>query len=61
MGEDTAMIPEITHAQYVWSSYAIFALIVGWQFVQPLIRRKRLVSHMLEAEAERRAAARRSQ
>jgi heme exporter protein CcmD len=55
------MIPEITHAQYVWSSYAIFALIVGWQFVQPLIRRKRLVSHMLEAEAERRAAARRSQ
>ncbi len=52
------MIPEITHAQYVWTSYAIFALIVGWQFVQPLVRRKRLVTNMIEAEAERRAAER---
>jgi len=52
------MIPDISHAQYVWSSYAIFAVIVGWQFVQPLIRRKRLITHLFEAEAERRAAAR---
>jgi heme exporter protein CcmD len=52
------MIPEITHAQYVWSSYAVFAVIVGWQFIQPLLRRKRLITNLLEAEAERRAAAR---
>ncbi|MGK7295169.1 MAG: heme exporter protein CcmD [Candidatus Wenzhouxiangella sp. M2_3B_020] len=52
------MIPDISHAQYVWTSYAIFALIVGWQFVQPLVRRKKLVANMIEAEAERRAAER---
>lgn len=52
------MIPELSHAGYVWSSYLIFAVIVAWQFIQPLIRRKRLVNSMLEAEAERRAAQR---
>ena len=55
------MIPELTHASYVWASYAIFAVIVAWQFIQPLIRRKRLTDAIFEAEAERRAARRNSQ
>jgi len=52
------MIPELSHAPYVWASYGIFAAIVGWQFFQPMLRRKRLIDSMLEAEAERRAVAR---
>lgn len=55
------MIPELSHASYVWSSYSIFAAIVAWQFVQPLLRRKRLINSMIEAEAERRAAGRAQQ
>lgn len=52
------MIPELSHASYVWSSYAIFGAIVVWQFLQPLMRRKHIVDSMIEAEAERRAAGR---
>ncbi|MFO7764255.1 MAG: heme exporter protein CcmD [Wenzhouxiangellaceae bacterium] len=55
------MIPDLSHAPYVWTSYSIFAAIVAWQFIQPLIRRKRLVDSMIEAEAERRAARRNQQ
>jgi len=58
---DVNMIPELSHAVYVWSSYAVFAVIVAWQFLQPLIRRRRLVRSMIEAEAERRAARRNQQ
>jgi len=52
------MIPELSHASYVWASYSIFGAIVVWQFLQPLLRRKQLVNSMIEAEAERRAAGR---
>lgn len=52
------MIPELSHASYVWTSYLIFGVIVAWQFFQPLLRRKRLINSMIEAEAERRAAGR---
>ncbi len=52
------MIPELSHASYVWTSYSIFGVIVAWQFLQPLISRKRLINSMIEAEAERRAASR---
>lgn len=52
------MIPELSHAEYVWSSYAFFGAIVAWQFLQPLLRRRRLIDSMIEAEAERMAAAR---
>jgi len=52
------MLPQLSHATYVWCSYAIFALIVAWQFIQPRVRRKRLIDSMLEARAERRAARR---
>lgn len=55
------MIPELSHASYVWTSYSVFGVIVAWQFIQPLIRRKRLVDSMLEADAERRAARRNQQ
>lgn len=50
------MIPELSHASYVWSSYSIFGVIVAWQFLQPMLRRKRLIKSMIEAQAERRAA-----
>jgi len=52
------MLPEISHAEYVWSSYAIFTAVIVWQFLQPLIRRRRLLGHLAEAAAERRAARR---
>ena len=52
------MIPELSHASYIWASYAIFGAIVAWQFIQPLVRRKQLIKSMIEAEAERRAAGR---
>tara|TARA_Y100001933_G_C18972875_1_gene553338 strand:- start:186 stop:380 length:195 start_codon:yes stop_codon:yes gene_type:complete len=55
---EVEMIPELSHASYVWTSYSIFGAIVAWQFLQPLLRRKRLVNSMIEAEAERRAAGR---
>lgn len=50
------MIPELSHASYVWTSFAIFGAIVAWQFIQPLLRRKRLINSMMDAEAERAAA-----
>jgi len=52
------MIPELSHAGYVWSSYAIFAAVLAWQFLQPFMKRKRLLSQLNEALAERRAARR---
>lgn len=51
------MIPELSHASYVWTSYGIFAAVIGWQFLQPMLRRRRLLAALDEAEAERRAAA----
>jgi len=52
------MIPNLTHAEFVWSSYAIFLLVVAWQFLQPLLKRRSLITHLSEAIAERRAARR---
>lgn len=52
------MIPELTHAPFVWSSYAIFVAVAAWQFAQPLIRRRRIRHELLEAFAEREAARR---
>jgi len=54
------MIPELSHAAYVWSSYALFALVIGWQFLQPLVRRRRVLREVAESVAERRAAGRMS-
>ena len=55
------MLPELSHAPYVWTSYSVFAAIVAWQFIQPLIRRKRMIDSIVETEDERRAARRNSQ
>lgn len=55
------MFPELSHAPYVWISYSVFAVVVVWQFVQPLVRRKRMINSMIEAQDERRAARRNSQ
>ncbi|PKL94955.1 MAG: heme exporter protein CcmD, partial [Gammaproteobacteria bacterium HGW-Gammaproteobacteria-8] len=52
------MIPELSHAGYVWSSYAIFTVVLAWQFLQPLLKRKKLLTQLTEAVAERRAARR---
>ncbi|MDT8410043.1 MAG: heme exporter protein CcmD [Wenzhouxiangellaceae bacterium] len=50
------MIPEFSHPAYVWSSYGIFMLIMLWQWAQPLIRRRKVLSNLREAQAEQRAA-----
>ncbi|MDT8437981.1 MAG: heme exporter protein CcmD [Wenzhouxiangellaceae bacterium] len=50
------MIPELTHAPYVWSSYGLFAVIFAWQFLQPMIKRSRLIDELKQAAEERRAA-----
>lgn len=52
------MIPEISHAAYVWSSYAIFTIVMAWQFLQPLLKRRKILNQLHEAVAERRAARR---
>jgi heme exporter protein CcmD len=54
------MIPELSHASYVWTSYSVFGAIVIWQFLQPMLRRKQLIDSIKEAEAERRAAGRKN-
>ncbi|MCA1780197.1 MAG: heme exporter protein CcmD [Xanthomonadaceae bacterium] len=50
------MIPEFSHAAYVWASYGIFAVVVLWQWIQPLVRRRRILDALTEARAEQRAA-----
>ena len=52
------MIPDISHAGYVWSSYAIFTIVMAWQFLQPLLKRRKILTQLSEAVAERRAARR---
>ena len=31
------------YAFYVWVSYAFFALIVGWNLIQPILERRKLL------------------
>lgn len=51
------MIPELNYAPFVWSSYGVFAVVCGWQFLAPMIRRRRLVRQIREQLEEERAAA----
>ena len=51
------MIPELTYAPFVWSSYGVFAAVCAWQFAAPLLRRRRLVRQIREQIEEQRAAA----
>lgn len=50
------MLPEYTHPVHVWSSYAIFAVIVLWQYLQPRWRRRRLLREIRQQIEERRLA-----
>ena len=45
------MIPEFEYAPYVWTSYGIFAMIIVWQVVQPIVRRRRLEVELREERA----------
>lgn len=45
------MIPELEYAAYVWSSYGLFAAIIAWQLIQPLLKRRRLIAEIREEQA----------
>ncbi len=45
------MIPEFSYAPYVWSSYGLFAVIVAWQAIVPIVRRRRLLAELAEEAA----------
>lgn len=47
------MIPEFEYAAYVWSSYAIFAVVIAWQAAVPFLRRRRLMAELREEKAFR--------
>ncbi len=34
------------YALYVWTSFGAAALLLGWQFVQPILQRKQLLAQM---------------
>lgn len=45
------MIPQLDYAFYVWTSYALFALVMAWQFIQPRLRRQRIQAELREEQA----------
>ncbi|AKS42504.1 heme exporter protein CcmD [Wenzhouxiangella marina] len=45
------MIPEFTYAPYVWTSYALFAVVVAWQIAVPWQRRRRILAELREERA----------
>lgn len=45
------MIPTLDYAFYVWTSYGLFAVVIGWQIVQPLMRRQRILAELREEAA----------
>lgn len=47
------MIPEFEYAPYVWTSYGLFAAAIVWQFLQPRLRRRRLLAELQEEMALR--------
>ena len=50
------MIPELNYAPFVWSSYGVFAAVCAWQFLAPMLRRRRLIRQIREQLEEERAA-----
>ena len=50
------MIPDFEYANFVWSSYLVFAIVVAWQVLQPLLRRRRIKKQLLEQLEEQQAA-----
>ncbi len=47
------MIPELDYAAYVWTSYGLFAAIMAWKIIQPILRRRRLIDEIREEQALR--------
>ena len=45
------MIPQLDYAFYVWTSYGLFAVIMVWQFLQPRLRRRRILAELREENA----------
>jgi len=45
------MIPQLDYAFYVWTSYGLFAVIMAWQFIQPRVRRRRILAELREEQA----------
>ncbi len=45
------MIPQLDYAFYVWTSYGLFAVIMAWQFLQPRLRRRRILAELREENA----------
>ncbi|WP_376690711.1 heme exporter protein CcmD [Wenzhouxiangella sp. EGI_FJ10409] len=45
------MIPQLDYAFYVWTSYGLFAVIMAWQFIQPRLRRRRILAELREEYA----------
>jgi len=45
------MIPQFEYAVFVWTSYGVFATVVIWQFLQPVLRRRRLLAELREEAA----------
>lgn len=50
------MIPEFEYAAFVWSSYLLFAIVMIWQILQPVLRRRRIKKRLLEQLEEQQAA-----
>lgn len=50
------MIPDFEYAAFVWSSYLVFAVVVAWQVLQPLLRRRKIRKQLAEQLEEQRAA-----
>jgi heme exporter protein CcmD len=47
------MIPEFGYAFYIWTSYGVFAAVIAWQIIQPLMRRQRIFAELREEAALR--------
>lgn len=51
------MVPDLNYAPYVWASYGVFALVCAWQWLAPLLRRRRLLDQLTEQFEEEQAEA----
>lgn len=51
------MVPDLNYAVYVWSSYAVFGLVCAWQWLVPILRRRRLLGQLAEQIEEELAEA----
>ena len=42
-----------SHGFYIWTSYAVFAAVVLWQAVAPVLRRRRIIAEIREERLAR--------